>query len=210
MTCGATPQHLITSIVALQAEKEHAYGVDWKRFGLVSSFFNVYRKLIRLRTVFERGWKPTADDTRLDTIIDLLNYLILSVLLHAELFPEAFRTVIGTEHAPEDFPTNRHGFARFATEVLLPSIAKVKPAEAIPDIIATGERAIEAWLVAIGQMSEELAGQKTVCAPGPALMDDADRLAAIHSMILLCVAAALAHVKTCPDEWERFVTRYGT
>jgi hypothetical protein len=201
---------LLAAVSALQEEKERAYGVDWKRFGLISSFFNVFRKFIRLRTLWRSGWEPTADDTRLDTVVDLLNYLILSALLHAELVPEAFSKT----HAyapPERFPTNEQGFKHYVQTYVAGMVAEVGDiAPLVDEILRLGEETIEHWLEDVADVAHALdatAAKSAVEAARSALSPEA-RLRNIRMLIELCVGAAIRHGKECPDEWDALVRRH--
>jgi hypothetical protein len=223
-----TAKQLVDALVALQEEKERAYGVDWKRFGLVSSLFNVYRKFIRLRTIWDRGWQPTSDDTRLDTIVDLLNYLILSVILHAELFPREFDSVI-LKHsnnlfdpvilkrqnnlAAQAFCADERGFKRFAYDVLGQGNKDYNVSslnDSVPSIIRLGESTIEEWLQAVAEIAEELGNGQIMPrrAVRTTVLDARMRLANLVDLIYLCLAAALRHAQDCPEEWERLTKRY--
>ncbi len=209
---------LVEAICALQAEKEKSYGVDWKRFGLVSSLFNIFRKFIRLRTVWESGWQPTSDDTRLDTIIDLLNYLTLGAVLHAEMFPETFAATLPKDSLmkPDDFSADKHGFSHYVRNVLLPAspYRTIEPpalTDTIPQIISLGESTIEMWLFQLAETARVQDGSPApVHAPTKEAMkmDPSARLEHIRTMIDLCIAAALRHGQEYPEEWRAFITRY--
>lgn len=191
-----TIDRLADAICTLQEEKERSYGVDWKRFGLVSSFFNVFRKLIRLRTVWNAGWEPTKDDMRLDTIIDLLNYLILSAVLHAELHPEAFREVHSAD--PVEFPSDERGFKKYVQQFVSTQVAGAESlSESVPSILTLGEQTVERWLEALANKEAQPES------------DPVQRLTNLHAMVLLCVEAALSHAKDAPHEWGAFIEHYG-
>jgi hypothetical protein len=200
---------LTTAIGALQEEKERAYGIDWKRFGLVSSFFNVFRKFIRLRTLWRNGWAPTSDETRLDTIIDLLNYLILSALLHAELVPETFSKTHACA-SPERFPTNEEGFKRYVRTFVAGMVVEGDVAPLFDEIIKLGEETVERWLTDVADIAHSLSAStttSTVEVPRYVLSPET-RLRNIRTLIELCVGAAICHGKQYPDEWQTFMSRY--
>lgn len=154
---------LIEGICVLQEEKEKVYGVDWKRFGLVSSMFNVFRKFIRLRTMWNRGWKPSEDDTRLDTLIDLMNYVILCFVLHAQLAPGAFRNFLHSKKIyidPALFSSDERGFKLFCRNVFGEAIDSsdqeiLSLYQLVPEIIQIGEKTIEQWLLDLSHIAEK-------------------------------------------------------
>ena len=215
---------LIECLCRLQESKERVYGVDWKRFGLVSSMFNMFRKFIRLRTMWEGGWQPPDDDSRLDTLIDLHNYVVLCITLHAEMAPAAFTQFLATlPHAralsPTDFPSDHRGFQRFLKDVLLPdqSLATPTPAlrDAITKLLPLGQDTIETWLSWMAQLAQaednghDPRASASASSPSVPLADPHARLAHLYQMIRLCVAAILRQSYDAPEEWDAFVARYG-
>lgn len=193
---------LIYAIGDLQQEKEEVYGVDWKRFGLVSVMFNIFRKFIRLRTIWQSGWKMGNDDSRLDTIIDLLNYLLLCVTFHAESFPEIFTQTFPGK-SPLQFPAESRGFRKFSEEIFLPDLETHHEQTTLPvimpKIIKDGETWVETWL---SKVALAVRGEKIEIGPSEAM------LRGLYNMATMCAEAALTHIQENPEEWLTFVQKY--
>ncbi|PIZ94262.1 MAG: hypothetical protein COX81_04075 [Candidatus Magasanikbacteria bacterium CG_4_10_14_0_2_um_filter_37_12] len=208
---------LTTSIIALQEDKEKVYGVDWKRFGLISSMFNVFRKFIRLKTMWEAGWVgDDTDDRRLDTLIDLMNYLILCELLHATLAPDIFGEVFPSVNL-DYVSTDEKGFKLFCRTALLGHVDMDKCAthnttELIGQIISIGEAHVEDWLSQVSSLAQQ---RKTGDGYSPGSSLDASdeairvRISVLYKMIELCVYAIERHASQYPESWKRFTNQHG-
>lgn len=64
----------------IMIEKDKDYGGSWQKDGLLSAHMNLKRKFDRLHTIFLNGFSTeVADETVLDTLIDLRNYTTLYI-----------------------------------------------------------------------------------------------------------------------------------
>ena len=65
-------------------KKRHDYGptseYTFEKFGLVSMLIRMYDKLGRLMNLCEKGKEPRVDESIEDTLFDLANYAMITVL----------------------------------------------------------------------------------------------------------------------------------
>ena len=96
---GVNVHQIITPILRLQHDKEAVYGQSWRKYGNMSAFLNTARKWDRIdnimRNAMENGMNflfsdeaGTAQETFLDTVVDLANYSLLWVGYIASEHPD--------------------------------------------------------------------------------------------------------------------------
>jgi len=202
------------AIIQLQAAKEEHYGVEWKKRGFVSSYFNTGRKLERFVTMWRNGWQLSGDqDTRLDTLIDMMNYGILNFLLHGEKFPELLKTILQQHKLSLDtsqLVASRQGF-RFFCEEILWEVFRQHPLpyktweELIEDLIHQAQESVDAWLDHLALVSEDKA-------PGTTLYEGRfhpeERMKQLLNLIVLSYFAVVQHSLKYPEEWQRFLNQH--
>lgn len=99
---GLNAQRVITAILQLQHDKEAVYGQSWRKYGMASAFLNTARKWDRIdnimRKALEQGEQVltsneagTAQETFMDTLVDLASYSLLWVGFMAEQHPEMWQ-----------------------------------------------------------------------------------------------------------------------
>lgn len=205
---------ILQSVVNLQAMKEHQYGVEWKKRGFVSAYFNTGRKLERLVTMWKNGWALSNDgDTRVDTLVDLMNYSILNLLLHGEKYPQLLDEALGKYELSFDYKqivTNRHGFQYFCESILSPLLQEYSEQdttlpERIEKLIVFAQKSVDGWLNRLAEVSEEKAS-------GRVLYDGEfhpqQRIEQLLSLVIYSYFALASHIQEHPDEWETFIERY--
>lgn len=205
---------IFQSLINLQAMKEHQYGVEWKKRGFVSAYFNTGRKLERLVTMWKNGWKASLDgDTRVDTLVDLMNYSILNLLLHGEKYPQFLDEALGKYELSFDYTqilTNRRGFQYLCESVLLPLLQEYPKqdtslSQRMEKLIQFAQKSIDGWLDKLAEVSEEKAS-------GRVLYDDEfhphQRIEQLLSVVIYSYFALVQHIVEHPEEWRTFIERY--
>lgn len=102
---GVNAQKVIPAILKLQHDKEAVYGQSWRKYGMASAFLNTARKWDRIdnimRVALEKGESVltsdeagTAQETFMDTLVDLASYSLLWVGFMAEQHPEMWQKFI--------------------------------------------------------------------------------------------------------------------
>lgn len=67
--------------IELLKRKDSDYGGSWQKDGILSAHLNTKRKFDRLHNIFLNGLNfDTQDDTVLDTLVDLRNYVTLYIV----------------------------------------------------------------------------------------------------------------------------------
>lgn len=96
---GTNAQKVIASILKLQHDKEAVYGQSWRKYGHMSAFLNTARKWDRIDVIMRKAMQDgldvlfsdeggTAQETFLDTVVDLASYSLLWVGYLADEHPE--------------------------------------------------------------------------------------------------------------------------
>jgi thymidylate synthase len=219
---------LLAGVCHLQAEKDRMYDSEWKRSGMISSVFHIFRKLIRLRTLWRKGWKTAGDDVRLDTLVDLLNYLIMCETLHAELYPDAFQsfldqTVPFSSLISEQFTSNAAGFQLFCSRLLSSNLKRSSAKRGVleelaPQLIQLGEKAIGAWLSRldhIASLSHKRTRKSRSNTPTQESVDTPEDdivlfVKELYQLIKLCAAVTIVHGEQNPAEWNAFLCKNST
>lgn len=106
---GVNAQKVIPAILQLQHDKEAVYGQSWRKYGMASAFFNTARKWDRIDNIMRKalehgtnilttGEAGTAQETFMDTVVDLASYSLLWVGFMAEQYPEMWQKFLDMNH----------------------------------------------------------------------------------------------------------------
>lgn len=112
---GVNAQKVIPAILQLQHDKEAVYGQSWRRYGMASAFLNTARKWDRIdnimRVALAKGEQVltsdeagTAQETFMDTLVDLASYSLLWVGFMAEQYPEMWQKFLEMNKLIRDNP----------------------------------------------------------------------------------------------------------
>lgn len=96
---GINAQKVLPALLQLQHDKEAVYGQSWRKYGQASAFLNVARKWDRIDNIMEGVMSEgvtalfserssTAQETFMDTVVDLANYSLLWVGYLSQEYPE--------------------------------------------------------------------------------------------------------------------------
>lgn len=106
---GMNAQKVIPAILQLQHDKEAVYGQSWRKYGMASAFLNTARKWDRIENIMRKaleqgtdilttGAAGTAQETFMDTVVDLASYSLLWVGFMAEQYPEMWQKFLDMNH----------------------------------------------------------------------------------------------------------------
>lgn len=112
---GINAQKVVTAILNLQHDKEAVYGQSWRKYGQMSAFLNVARKWDRIDNIVqnavENGMSAlfsdesgTAQETFLDTVVDLASYSLLWVGYLASEHPDMWKRFLESNRLMQDKP----------------------------------------------------------------------------------------------------------
>lgn len=112
---GINAHKVITPILHLQHDKEAVYGQSWRKYGNISAFMNVARKWDRIdnimRNAMENGMNTlfsseaeTAQETFLDTVVDLASYTLLWVGYLSQEHPDMWEKFLESNRLKQDNP----------------------------------------------------------------------------------------------------------
>jgi hypothetical protein len=112
---GLSVHKVLTAILNLQHDKEAVYGQSWRKYGNMSAFMNVARKWDRIdnimRNAMENGMHiifseeaGTAQETFLDTVVDLASYSLLWVGYIANEHPDMWQRFLESNRLTQENP----------------------------------------------------------------------------------------------------------
>lgn len=112
---GLNAHKVVTAILNLQHDKEAVYGQSWRKYGNMSAFLNVARKWDRIdnimRNAMENGMNilfsdeaGTAQETFLDTVVDLASYSLLWVGYLASEHPDMWQKFLESNRLIQEKP----------------------------------------------------------------------------------------------------------
>ena len=112
---GVNAQKILVPLLQLQHDKEAVYGQSWRKYGNISAFLNTARKWDRIDNIMRKAMEDgmsllftdeggTAQETFLDTVVDLANYSLLWVGHIASEHPEMWNKFLESNRLNQGKP----------------------------------------------------------------------------------------------------------